>query len=179
MGYPHKSHEKETVVLSEYFGDPEARSYDGWVKRGGYKALKAALDMSPAEVVEVVKASGLRGRGGAGFQSAPAARLSGALPAVNVRGAMTTRPIQPATTDPPSDTQTFCSEILVGVSRTFAVSIPELPPERQEYCFHQDRYQSGYPALSGRPGRARRSPPMHRQGQETELRISVLKPGIE
>ena len=67
MGYPHKSHEKETVVLSEYFGDPEARSYDGWVKRGGYKALKAAFDMSPAEVVEVVKASGLRGRGGAGF----------------------------------------------------------------------------------------------------------------
>ena len=67
MGYPHKSHEKETVVLSEYFGDPEARSYDGWVKRGGYKALQAALDMSPAEVVELVKASGLRGRGGAGF----------------------------------------------------------------------------------------------------------------
>ena len=67
MGFPHKPHEKETVVLSEYFGDPEARGYDGWVKRGGYKALRAALDMKPAEVVDIVKASGLRGRGGAGF----------------------------------------------------------------------------------------------------------------
>ena len=40
MGYPHPSHPKETVVLSRYFGDPEARSYDGWVKRGGYEALR-------------------------------------------------------------------------------------------------------------------------------------------
>jgi len=67
MGYPHKPHEKETVVLSEYFGDAEARSYDGWVKRGGYKALKTALGMTPGEVIELVKNSGLRGRGGAGF----------------------------------------------------------------------------------------------------------------
>ncbi|MDH5805413.1 MAG: NADH-quinone oxidoreductase subunit NuoF [Gemmatimonadota bacterium] len=67
MGYPHKPHEKETVVLSEYFGDAEARSYDGWVKRGGYKALKKAIKMKPEEVIEEVKNSGLRGRGGAGF----------------------------------------------------------------------------------------------------------------
>ncbi|MDH4044089.1 MAG: NADH-quinone oxidoreductase subunit NuoF [Gemmatimonadota bacterium] len=67
MGYPHKPHQKETVLLSQYFGDPEARTYGGWVKRGGYEALKKALGMSPAEVVEVVKVSGLRGRGGAGF----------------------------------------------------------------------------------------------------------------
>ena len=67
MGYPHKPHEKETVVLSEYFGDAEARSYDGWTKRGGYKALKTVLEMGPSDVIEIVKASGLRGRGGAGF----------------------------------------------------------------------------------------------------------------
>jgi NADH-quinone oxidoreductase subunit F len=67
MGYPHKSHGKETVVLSQYFGDPEARSHAGWVKRGGYKALENALSMEPAEIIDVVKASGLRGRGGAGF----------------------------------------------------------------------------------------------------------------
>ena len=67
MGYPHKPHARETVALSQYFGDAEARSYGGWVKRGGYAALKKALGMAPAEVVEVVKASGLRGRGGAGF----------------------------------------------------------------------------------------------------------------
>jgi NADH-quinone oxidoreductase subunit F len=67
MGYPHKPHEREAVVLSKYFGDPEARTLDGWKKRGGYAALEKALAMSPAEIVTVVKDSGLRGRGGAGF----------------------------------------------------------------------------------------------------------------
>jgi len=67
MGYPHKPHAKETVALSEYFGDADARGYAGWVKRGGYTALRKALGMAPAEVVDLVKASGLRGRGGAGF----------------------------------------------------------------------------------------------------------------
>ena len=67
MGYPQKPHSKETVVLSEYFGDPEARTYKGWVKRGGYEALKKALAMDPNAVTEEVKNSGLRGRGGAGF----------------------------------------------------------------------------------------------------------------
>jgi NADH-quinone oxidoreductase subunit F len=67
MGYPHQPHAKETVVLSQYFGDPEARTYQGWVKRGGYAALRTALAMKPAEIVEIVKESGLRGRGGAGF----------------------------------------------------------------------------------------------------------------
>ncbi len=67
MGYPHKPHSKETVMLSKYFGDADARSYKGWVKRGGYEALKQALTMEPGAVIEEVKNSGLRGRGGAGF----------------------------------------------------------------------------------------------------------------
>jgi NADH-quinone oxidoreductase subunit F len=67
MGYPYPSHPKETVVLSQYFGDTEARSYDGWVKRGGYEAFRKALGMTREALVEEVKASGLRGRGGAGF----------------------------------------------------------------------------------------------------------------
>jgi NADH-quinone oxidoreductase subunit F len=67
MGYPHPSHPKETVVLSQYFGDAGARGYDGWVQRGGYEALRKALGMTREAVVEEVKASGLRGRGGAGF----------------------------------------------------------------------------------------------------------------
>ena len=67
MGYPHKSHQRETPVLSEHFGDADARSLDGWKKRGGYQALEKALSMSPADIVNVVKESGLRGRGGAGF----------------------------------------------------------------------------------------------------------------
>src|SRR5690349_18869769 len=67
MGYPHPPHPKETVVLSQYFGDAEARTYAGWVKRGGYEALKKAVGMTPDAIIEEIKASGLRGRGGAGF----------------------------------------------------------------------------------------------------------------
>jgi NADH-quinone oxidoreductase subunit F len=66
MAYPYR-HEKETRVLSEYFGDPDARTLAGWKKRGGYEALRTALGMAPNEVIDVVKNSGLRGRGGAGF----------------------------------------------------------------------------------------------------------------
>ena len=64
MGYPHPAHPKETPVLSKHFGDAGARTYDGWVQRGGYAALRKALGMTPDEEV---KGSGLRGRGGAGF----------------------------------------------------------------------------------------------------------------
>ncbi len=67
MGYPHQSHPRETVVLSKHFGDAAARTYEGWVERGGYKALEQALGMTRDQIVDVVKASGLRGRGGAGF----------------------------------------------------------------------------------------------------------------
>jgi NADH-quinone oxidoreductase subunit F len=43
------------------------RYYDTYRKNGGYRAAEKALKMSPADIVEEVKKSGLRGRGGAGF----------------------------------------------------------------------------------------------------------------
>jgi len=67
MGYPHPIHPKETPVLSKHFGEIAARSYAGWVERGGYVALKKAIGMAPDDIDNEVKASGLRGRGGAGF----------------------------------------------------------------------------------------------------------------
>ena len=67
MGYPHKPHPRESLVLSKHFGEAEAVTLDGWKKRGGYTALQKALSMSPADIVTIVKDSGLRGRGGAGF----------------------------------------------------------------------------------------------------------------
>ena len=45
-----------------------ALSLSEYQEMGGYRALRTALlEMTPSEVIEVVKASGLRGRGGAGF----------------------------------------------------------------------------------------------------------------
>src|SRR5215470_7214972 len=67
MGYPHAPHRREVQVLSKYFGEQEATTLAGWKKRGGYAALEKALGMQPADIVNVVKDSGLRGRGGAGF----------------------------------------------------------------------------------------------------------------
>ncbi len=52
------------------WADPSARhfvGYDEYVKTGGYAALKKAISIAPSELVEIVKASQLRGRGGAGF----------------------------------------------------------------------------------------------------------------
>lgn len=46
---------------------PDIHKLDVYVKNDGYKALKKALDMKPADVIQEVKDSGLRGRGGAGF----------------------------------------------------------------------------------------------------------------
>ncbi|PLX67948.1 MAG: NADH-quinone oxidoreductase subunit NuoF [Denitrovibrio sp.] len=45
--------------------DPEDLA--DYVKHGGYEAIKKALTMTPEEVIDEVKASGLRGRGGGGF----------------------------------------------------------------------------------------------------------------
>src|SRR5713101_2582885 len=43
-------------------------SLDAYRADGGYRALhKAVNEMTPAQVIDTVKASGLRGRGGAGF----------------------------------------------------------------------------------------------------------------
>lgn len=67
MGYPHDHERETTTLLSRYMGEAEARSLEGWLERGGYVALDKALGMEPDAITEVVKASGLRGRGGAGF----------------------------------------------------------------------------------------------------------------
>lgn len=44
-------------------------SYESYLKTGGYAALRKILEekIPPEQVIEMVKASGLRGRGGAGF----------------------------------------------------------------------------------------------------------------
>ena len=55
-------------VLLRNVGIPNSWEIDTYVERGGYQALAKALkEHQPADVVAMVKASGLRGRGGAGF----------------------------------------------------------------------------------------------------------------
>ena len=58
-----------TSYLSEHYSDDGYRTLEGYTAAGGYKAIRAALKMEPAEVTEKVKESGLRGRGGAGFSA--------------------------------------------------------------------------------------------------------------
>ncbi len=54
-------------MLTANWGDERGWSYGNYSRRGGYRALRKALTMAPADVVSMVKDSGLRGRGGAGF----------------------------------------------------------------------------------------------------------------
>ena len=54
-------------VLLRNVGKPEVLATAGYRETGGYDGLAKALKMEPGEVIEVVKTSGLRGRGGAGF----------------------------------------------------------------------------------------------------------------
>ena len=66
MAYPY-THEKEVRLLSKHFGEPEARTLEGWKARGGYQSLTKAFEMGREAIIDEVKTAGLRGRGGAGF----------------------------------------------------------------------------------------------------------------
>lgn len=57
-------------VLTFLEGVPDSRSLKTYTEHGGYEALKKVLSsMKPADVIDTVKKSGLRGRGGAGFST--------------------------------------------------------------------------------------------------------------
>ena len=57
----------ETRLLTRRFGLENSASLATYLANDGYAAFEKAVRMKPEEVVEEVKASGLRGRGGAGF----------------------------------------------------------------------------------------------------------------
>jgi NADH-quinone oxidoreductase subunit F len=54
-------------IISAAWGKPNSWSLDEYKKRGGYKGLEKALELAPAQIIDEVKKSNLRGRGGAGF----------------------------------------------------------------------------------------------------------------
>jgi NADH-quinone oxidoreductase subunit F len=54
-------------LLLEKAHVPGIRHYETYRKEGGYRSVEKGLKMKPEDIVEEVKKSGLRGRGGAGF----------------------------------------------------------------------------------------------------------------
>ncbi len=65
MEIPFYQRQKRILLSDNPFIDP--KKIDDYILRGGYSALVKALSMKPEEIIEEIKNSGLRGRGGAGF----------------------------------------------------------------------------------------------------------------
>lgn len=57
----------EQRIIRNYVDRPDSHTIESYLSSGGYSALRKALGMDPGEITDVVKKSGLRGRGGAGF----------------------------------------------------------------------------------------------------------------
>jgi len=57
----------EVKLLTRRFGLPNSESLDTYLANGGYTGFRKAIELAPDEIIEEVKKSGLRGRGGAGF----------------------------------------------------------------------------------------------------------------
>jgi len=62
---PRSEHELRLLLRNCGFIDPE--NINHYIALGGYSAMAKALEMTPDDIVEEIKRSGLRGRGGAGF----------------------------------------------------------------------------------------------------------------
>ena len=59
--------DSQTRIVLSGCGKVNPESLDDYISSGGYEAFKKALDMGSEKIIEEIKISGLRGRGGAGF----------------------------------------------------------------------------------------------------------------
>ncbi len=60
-------HPLEVKVISQRFQLPNSASVDTYLANEGYEGLKKAVTLTPEAIIDMLKASNLRGRGGAGF----------------------------------------------------------------------------------------------------------------
>jgi NADH-quinone oxidoreductase subunit F len=58
---------RQRRIATEYCGYLDPLDVDEYIRYGGFEARRRAEKMSPQEIIEEIKTSGLRGRGGAGF----------------------------------------------------------------------------------------------------------------
>jgi len=65
--YPATPHPLEIRVLTRRFSTPNSASIDTYLADGGYQTFLKARQMTPEAIIDELKASALRGRGGAGF----------------------------------------------------------------------------------------------------------------
>ncbi len=57
----------EDLIVTSRRHSPDGHTLEGYLRSGGYEAIRLALGRSPADVIAEVKAASLLGRGGAGF----------------------------------------------------------------------------------------------------------------
>ena len=62
-------YKKQTRIVLRNCGSIEPEKIEDYLERDGYEALRRVLSTQPEEVIDEIKKSGLRGRGGAGFST--------------------------------------------------------------------------------------------------------------
>ena len=67
--YYNKFLEKQQRIIFSRCGTIDAESIDDFIANRGFTGIKKAVTMTPEQVIEEVKRSGLRGRGGGGFRN--------------------------------------------------------------------------------------------------------------
>lgn len=60
---------KQTRMILGSCGHINPENINAYIEKGGYSGLKRALEMPPEKIIQIIKDSGLRGRGGAGFST--------------------------------------------------------------------------------------------------------------
>lgn len=65
----HQFFENQTRIVLAHCGEIDPENIEDYMEHKGYEALKKALTFTPEDIIEQVKKSGLRGRGGGGFST--------------------------------------------------------------------------------------------------------------